>query len=247
MLAVVNSDTDRRTNLSTMGIFPIIMNILQFWLIDSIVKASASSVALPYDSPRHLDDNQDQEPLFTSNSDDEDDDPRSQDIENQRGAHSHPSTHSHGDQQKTMLIKGEQKVPDSTGSTLGQSGSTGDAMHAYPPSISGSGLPSFNPPSLPKSIRKYKRSPPPPIPITSVNQPAVNSPLPQSQPQSIYHQHHTLPAPAEKEDDWAETWEDSDDWANKVGEEDGTGMRIEEKKGVLERWESGMRTGVGLD
>lgn len=54
-----------------MGIFPIIMNVLQFWLIDSIVKADnqTSPFTLP---PSTI--SQDQEPLFrTSVSDDGDD------------------------------------------------------------------------------------------------------------------------------------------------------------------------------
>jgi hypothetical protein len=58
--------------LSVMGLFPIIMNILQFWLIDSIVKASgqSDSLALPESGT-----SQDREPLFrASESDDEDDD-----------------------------------------------------------------------------------------------------------------------------------------------------------------------------
>jgi hypothetical protein len=45
-----------------MGIFPIIMNIAQFWLIDSIVKASAAATAAQDIVPTH----QDREPLFTA-------------------------------------------------------------------------------------------------------------------------------------------------------------------------------------
>lgn len=49
-----------------MGLFPIIMNILQFWLIDSIVKSKDSDHSkniLPTITPRHSDDN---EPLFAA-------------------------------------------------------------------------------------------------------------------------------------------------------------------------------------
>ena len=42
-----------------MGLFPISMNILQFWLIDSIVKASASAMAA---EPTH----QDRDPLLSA-------------------------------------------------------------------------------------------------------------------------------------------------------------------------------------
>lgn len=57
---------------SVMGLFPIAMNILQFWLIDSIVKAaSPDGDLLTSTSPRH---SADREPLFDSNrSDDEED------------------------------------------------------------------------------------------------------------------------------------------------------------------------------
>jgi len=53
-----------------MGLFPIIMNVLQFWLIDSIVKA--------HDPPLTLSDSQgrgsgDQEPLFQADGSDEED------------------------------------------------------------------------------------------------------------------------------------------------------------------------------
>jgi len=64
-------DGDVAQVIFVMGLFPIIMNILQFWLIDSIVKASEQpgSLALP-DSRT----SQDREPLFqASDSDDEDD------------------------------------------------------------------------------------------------------------------------------------------------------------------------------
>lgn len=50
---------------SVMGLFPIAMNILQFWLIDSIVKAaSPDGDPLTSTSPRH---SADREPLFDSN------------------------------------------------------------------------------------------------------------------------------------------------------------------------------------
>ncbi|KAL5487715.1 hypothetical protein ACEPAI_5823 [Sanghuangporus weigelae] len=54
-----------------MGLFPIVMNVLQFWLIDSIVKAaSQDSGLLPSSSPRH---SADREPLVDSNRSDDGD------------------------------------------------------------------------------------------------------------------------------------------------------------------------------
>ena len=70
-----------------MGIFPIIMNVLQFWLIDSIVKASTLPPSTPAPrSPLHPE----HEPLFQDpDSDSEDDDRRRpDDIEAQRSASS---------------------------------------------------------------------------------------------------------------------------------------------------------------
>ena len=48
-----------------MGIFPIIMNIVQFWLIDSIVKASV--IAQDIESVH-----QDRDPLFSAPAEDDD-------------------------------------------------------------------------------------------------------------------------------------------------------------------------------
>ena len=45
-----------------MGIFPIIMNITQFWLIDSIVKASATAMAAQGIVPTY----QDRDPLLSA-------------------------------------------------------------------------------------------------------------------------------------------------------------------------------------
>ena len=45
-----------------MGIFPIIMNIVQFWLIDSIVKASATAMTAQGIVPTH----QDRDPLLSA-------------------------------------------------------------------------------------------------------------------------------------------------------------------------------------
>ncbi|KAN0097100.1 vacuolar membrane domain containing protein [Tylopilus felleus] len=61
-----------------MGVFPMIMNVVQFWLIDSIVKASTSPIAIRSTTPRNSD-SQDRQPLFSSNDDDDDVPP--QDIE----------------------------------------------------------------------------------------------------------------------------------------------------------------------
>ena len=56
-----------------MGLFPIIMNILQFWLIDSIVKAHSPPLALTDDSSRLDTQDGDREPLFQADGSDGED------------------------------------------------------------------------------------------------------------------------------------------------------------------------------
>jgi hypothetical protein len=51
-----------------MGLFPIIMNVLQFWLIDSIVKAHVPPLALTDDTSRLGVHDDDREPLFQADS-----------------------------------------------------------------------------------------------------------------------------------------------------------------------------------
>jgi len=64
-------NSDAAQVVFTMGLFPIFMNIIQFWLIDSIVKAGGfAGIALPTDQA----DAADREPLFRSSSDSGDDD-----------------------------------------------------------------------------------------------------------------------------------------------------------------------------
>lgn len=68
-----------------MGLFPIIMNVLQFWLIDSIVKAQAPPLTLTDDPSGHG--ASDREPLFQADGSDEEDDgsgstPPKHDVEN---------------------------------------------------------------------------------------------------------------------------------------------------------------------
>lgn len=240
-----------------MGLFPIIMNILQFWLIDSIVKASeVPSAALLTDSLRHAYDDGQREPLFGAPSDDEDEDadagtlPR-HDIEN-------PRTRSRSRDENKSLKLDEHRPTDSGMSTPDVSdGGASVPMHAYPPSgnsvgtntaSSSRGASLMSPPSG-ESSHKTKRSAPAPLRLQSAYHPAVNSPeLSATHPQPTREASGPIVPPsvaktlletAPTEDpnkDWA-SWEDSDDWANKVGEDDWTGRRIEHKRGELsEAW-----------
>lgn len=66
-------DKDVAQVIFVMGLFPIIMNVLQFWLIDSIVKAQVPPLALDDDSSHRDHDGGDREPLFQADGSDEED------------------------------------------------------------------------------------------------------------------------------------------------------------------------------
>ncbi|KAG1805208.1 vacuolar membrane protein-domain-containing protein [Suillus subaureus] len=139
-----------------MGLFPIIMNILQFWLIDSIVKAS---------SKLH------REPLFRAPEDDEDD--VRCDMENPQLTYIRMPT---GDDAETIVASEESKgkYSESTSPLSITQSTTPSSLvpHDYPPSI-GSLLSHSS-----RSRHKYKRSPPPPLEFQAPYIPAINSPDP---------------------------------------------------------------------
>jgi len=215
-----------------MGIFPIIMNILQFWLIDSIVKAS-SIIALDGNSPSHFD-SEHREPLFNIPSDDEDDDPG--DLENQRRIRRLPFP-SDGQRGKSSDVD----EPKSTSSSAIHDD------HSYPPSLSNSitlVAPSGN--DHVKAIRparnlmkKQRRELPPPLSIEPVGRPVINSPqviTPPSEPKTPEQQSVEVFSPTiiqqrstrGETTEWADSWEDAEGWAAHVGEDKQTGRRLED-------------------
>jgi hypothetical protein len=239
-----------------MGLFPIIMNILQFWLIDSIVKASEdSSFAHQSDTPRPSYEDSQREPLFGVPSDDEDDDDdvgtlSRHDIEN-------PRTRSRSRDETKVSTPEENKSGTSGTTTPGVSeGGTSVPLHAYPPNADNTSTPSSRKGSISPRAgeprHRYKRTIPAPLRLQSTPQPAVNSPEPSATRPRPTHKSSrsnsttsvakampdSIPPAVQKEPDkdWA-SWEDSDDWANRVGEDDWTGKRLEHKKNVLsEAW-----------
>ncbi|KAJ7724840.1 vacuolar membrane protein-domain-containing protein [Mycena metata] len=230
----------------TMGIFPICMNIIQFWLIDSIVKASG--VALDLDSPDPLD----REPLFGAPDDDEDDD-----TARGRGFHVDHDVESHPRSTRSLSpSSGRSRSSDKLRTPLDPklSGTSTPAqsinVHAYPPSIASSASSSSSsPPQAPvlreaTKLKPKRRSPPSPIHIRNNNPAAVNSPRPGPTPKTApvsapVPPPAPEPVPPPEEEAWAESWDETDDWADKVGEEDWTGRRLEEKKSVLSGWDNG--------
>ena len=231
------------TSHSTMGIFPIMMNILQFWLIDSIVKASAA-VALPPDSTRNSFGDLDREPLFEAPSDDEDEsgNPPQHDIENPRPP-SDTKSITIDKSQTGQSTPAENKSTGSGSSAITTDPRDATTVHSYPPSIaSTSTTRSTSPPigTSPKRIQKqFKRRPPPPaLHLEAATHPAANIPAVPNVEKGV------LDVEGQNKE-WDESWDDSDDWANKVGEDEWTGRRIAEKKDILNTWvATAVHTGV---
>ncbi|KAI0340748.1 hypothetical protein BDW22DRAFT_1359556 [Trametopsis cervina] len=235
--------SDAAQVIFTMGIFPIIMNILQFWLIDSIVKAGAhsASVALPSGDIERGGD-PDEEPLFRASVDDDDDEPPRLDVANQ--PRSLPRSRSHSRESRPS---DEDKSSTGTTPTVTASGSVTPkgtqavAMHAYPPSLVSAGSspasswdPSIRTNSTSPTGRRWRRSPPPPLTFearspapVAVNSAASSVPA----SRALSAQSHN-PSGVEVDKEWS-AWESTDDWADRVGEEDWTGNRLAARKAAL--------------
>ncbi|KAG5648755.1 hypothetical protein DXG03_000102 [Asterophora parasitica] len=231
-----------RNLTSTMGIFPIIMNVLQFWLIDSIVKASSKS-ALALDDDASDSSPQDREPLFRAPSDDEDDhNPyRASDIEN-APSHRHPRSRSPTRQHDKSQTGNSTPEEYKSGAS---SSADEPSDHAYPPNPAKGSSRSATPKPAKNLLKKAnkRRAAPAPLSLQPNHVPAVNSPGVLAMPQPLAPQQQSLPVrkvETVEQDAWADTWDDSDDWANRVGEEDWTGRRVEQKKDILHNaWNAG--------
>lgn len=219
-------DGDALQVVFTMGLFPIMMNIVQFWLIDSIVKASAViPVALGEGTEA------DREPLFGVPSDDEDDGPSlgRRDLENQR-----PSNQSRS---SSGSLAPSRTKSYSTGTTTPDEYKTGESafdpitdQHSYPPSLSSSFASSstMSEPQAPKEAKNLlkkskRRNAPSPLYIPASSQPAINSP---QQPLTVPVTVPRIPSPAlqakhevlvaTEPDNWTESWDDSEEWAKQI-------------------------------
>ena len=110
---------------SVMGLFPIAMNVLQFWLIDSIVKAGPQDDERTLgSSPRH---SEDREPLVNGDEhhDNENYSHTTFDVESQRDLHSNIHII---DDNETVADEEMKKASSSKASTISQ-----EDGHAYPP------------------------------------------------------------------------------------------------------------------
>ncbi|TDL29666.1 hypothetical protein BD410DRAFT_892923 [Rickenella mellea] len=206
-----------------MGAFPIMMNVLQFWLIDSIVKASSSDPPQEANGASHSGDH---EPLFNSSEFDDDNDdevapPRVYDIENPppKAPVELPSELQATDDEQKSVPSGSGSLHDSPG-----------GAHSYPPSVSTSPRVSRSP--EPKRISR-KRSPPPPlrpqppIPqtviISSSPIPTAELPIQRASPMTNsshrIHMNNTQVDPDEEKHEWGLSWDDSDSWVDTTTDE----------------------------
>ena len=214
------------------------MNIIQFWLIDSIVKASAhGSVALPTDSPRPSDDPA-AEPLFRGSTDDEDDDDtRPHDIENpplprSRSQSKDSRAPSAPDENKSSL--GASSTPTASGSgavtpKILDSDSLTASTHAYPPSLASTSTSPASSRQSSVSPPKRRRSPPPPLALQPIHH-SIHDGLPQVD--TSVSDAHPVEDVVHDEKEWA-AWDEQDDWVDHVGEDDWTGKRIEARKDAV--------------
>lgn len=219
-----------------MGIFPIIMNTLQFWLIDSIVKASPEeSVSLNTDAHDGLD----REPLFRASEDDDGDEgqvgQQRYDVENPRAlnASSHERGSSSGNTSGSV-------TPVPTGSKESESDAPSDTgTHSYPPSLSSSitstssSTSSLGKPPIREATKlgKKRKTAPTPLHVHQSSVPAINSPGQVTAPLEPKIQDVPLTASHDWDDGWGD---EADDWADKVGEEDWTGRRMGEARDDIE-------------
>ncbi|KAI9000692.1 vacuolar membrane protein-domain-containing protein [Trametes punicea] len=237
--------SDAAQVIFTMGLFPIMMNVIQFWLIDSIVKGSGNyaPLSLVADSPRGSLD-PDSEPLFRASEDDSDEEGNyhaRHDVENPR-----PISRSRS--RDAGRLSGEPKSISSGTTTVIPSGSstpipkpidTVVAAHAYPPTYANmsrqaspsSSVSSSSASSLGSSMsrsRGRRRSPPPPLALRPRKTSYPNIEISRSAPLD----EEELPHEDEKWDAWGE--EGADDWAERVGEEEWTGRRIAAKRDAVD-------------
>ena len=114
-----------------MGLFPIIMNIVQFWLIDSIVKASASAMAAQGLEPTQ----QDRDPLLSAPAIDDNEQPSPRSANRRRSVSSldsrNPELQVVTSYQTTISISDEQESGSSSSTCLAGAYAYRDRLPAH--------------------------------------------------------------------------------------------------------------------
>jgi hypothetical protein len=186
-----------------MGIFPILMNIIQFWLIDSIVKAS-SMAAVASDIEQNA--QEDCEPLFEGGSDDEHDYNPSRPNPSQR----RPSISSFDSRGSDFH---DNRSTSTTPEDSGESSKPED-VHGYPPSLSGSmtsDVSSHN--KVENSLtKKTIHSKPASSTLPRSTQPET---LQVSGPRNTALQLSARASIVKESADWTDSWDDADEWTHR--------------------------------
>jgi hypothetical protein len=206
-----------------MGIFPIIMNVLQFWLIDSIVKASiGGEKTLDIEHGTY----QDREPLFNAPPEDDDDgrSPRDNISENRNYRRSISSLDSRGYLSHDDLSFDTDATRRDEHKSAASSSKHVDA-HNYPPSLSSSMTSNSTSAAGTKAPREAKnllkktkrREPPSALPLRSTTEEPLSpnssialESMPPTPSPKLLSVSVAPPEPAE----WTDAWDDSNDWAN---------------------------------
>jgi hypothetical protein len=199
---------------SVMGLFPIIMNILQFWFIDSIVKAHHHNVRLDAAADSQP---ADHEPLFRSSSDDDDEGGHVRhDIENPR-----PHTPSRAFSINTSPSNALDILPSEHISAEARSIISHTDHHSYPPSLASSFASTSTRATSPKPARSLLKAA-----NRRRNTTTAYSASTLSDSHSIHQPQPRIPqiASAAKSlelgvsdptvDSWSDSWDESGDWTD---------------------------------
>jgi hypothetical protein len=197
------------------------MNVLQFWLIDSIVKASiGGEKLLDVEHGTY----QDREPLFNAPADDDDDSPRDNISEHRNSRRSISSLDSRGFLSHDDLSFDTDAMRRDEHKSAASSSKHVDA-HSYPPSLSSSMTSNSTSAAGTKAPREAKnllkktkrREPPSALHLRSTTEePASPSSsialesMPPTPSPKLLSVSVAPPEPAE----WTDAWDDSNDWAN---------------------------------
>ena len=184
-----------------MGLFPIFMNIIQFWVIDSIIKVGGvGGVGAPPDEP----DEPDHEPLFNSV-----DDPDGDDDQDEAGVSVEAIKRDIEAQAQTRLRH------------------SADSSHTYPPSLPSSPTTtlgtirytSASPPPPPVSrslplVQRHRSSPPRSTVVQALN----SQSLPSRASENVGARMKEDWQPWGSEEDWADRFEEEGDLLGREGE-----------------------------
>ena len=202
-----------------MGVFPIMMNVLQFWLIDSIVKASTvGGVALDIENDGG--NYQDREPLFQAPSEDGDDDvDQHVKDQSQHTRRSISSLDSRDFETRDNSFATEiTSHDDNRKSPAGSSKAGVTDLHEYPPSMTSS-FTSDTPAKAPREAKNLLKKPKrrdASTPLTARSptprSPRIRSPVRSSLPATPVSGPVPVVIAQQDHNEWADSWGDSHDW-----------------------------------